>query len=283
MTLPAKTAILLLLSLSACGSGGNGRGGAPELPDTVPVGNGPFEAYQTSHNKFSRVRMNYAEAADAPVLAKFEDGDPADPVGYRNLIARSEALYESNMVVEVIAEVDTGNGDKAKRLLRLTADQAPFENVRNGRLVDASGKYHFRGQSLAWVTIDDGPLLSGRHDRGLESLVLDFGAGTANIDIRTEVSANSEVEIGLKAAGLPFDVISGAYGGAVTINVNNPDVTKTYNIDGHLRGNLGGRPGYKNNIHSMTTSGLYRANGSDGGTAVTVDGVFMGADPNALP
>lgn len=227
--------------------------------------------------------MNHATAADAAVLAKFEDSDPADPVGYRNLIARSEALSEGNMVVEVIAAVDAGNGGKATRLLRLTADQAPFENVQNGRLIDASGRYHFRGQSLAWVTIDDGPLLSGRHDRGLESLVLDFDAGTASIDIRTEVSANSDVEIGLRAGALPFDVVSGAYGGGVTINVQNPDVTETYSIDGHLRGNVGGRPGYRDNLHSLTTSGLYRASGTDGGTAVTVDGVFMGVDPNALP
>ncbi|MBV0892868.1 viral aspartic protease [Paracoccus sp. Z118] len=282
MTLPSRSAVLLLLSLSACGGGGGGPSPG-DRPDAVPVPDGPFEAYQANHNGFSRVRMNYATAADAAVLAGFEDSDPADPVGYRNLIAQNEALYEGNMVIEVIAEVDTDNGDKAKRLLRLTADQAPFENVRNGRLVEASGKYHFRGQSLAWVTIDSGPLLSGRHDRGLESLVLDFDAGTANIDIRTEVSRNSEVEIGLKAAGLPFDVVSGAYGGGVTINVNNPDVTEAYSIDGHLRGNVGGRPGYRNDVHGLTTSGLYRASGSDGGTAVTVDGVFMGADPNVLP
>lgn len=277
-----RYAVLSMLVLSACGGGGNG-GGSPVLPDPVPVENGPFQTYQTDHNKFSRVRMNYATAADAPVVAKFEDGNPADPVGYRNLIARNEALYEGKMVIEVLAEVDTGNGGKAKRLLRLTADQAPFENVRNGRLIEASGKYHFRGQSLAWVTIDDGPLLSGHHDRGLESLVLDFDAGTASVDIRTEVSNKSEVEIGLKAAGLPFDVVSGAYGGAVTINVDNPDVTETYSIDGHLRGSLGGRPGYRDNVHGLTTSGLYRAHGSDNGTAVTVDGVFMGVDPNVLP
>lgn len=282
MNWSCKYAVLSVIVLSACGGGGN-TGGSQGLPEPVPVGNGPFQTYKTDHNKFSRVRMNYATAADAPVLAKFEDADPADPVGYRNLIARNEALYEGKMVIEVIAEVDAGKGDKAKRLLRLTADQAPFENVRNGRLIEASGKYHFRGQSLAWVTIDDGPLLSGRHDRGLESLVLDFDAGTASVDIRTEVSADSEVEIGLRAAGLPFDVVSGAYGGAVTINVDNPDVTETYSIDGHLRGNLGGRPGYRDNVHGLTTSGLYRAHASDNGTVVTVDGVFMGVDPNVLP
>lgn len=282
MILSHKCAVLSLLVLSACGGGGNG-GGFPDLPDTVPVENGPFQTYRTDHNSFSRVRMDHATAADAPVLAKFEDGDPADPAGYRNLIARNEALYDGNMVIEVIAEVETGQGDKARRLLRLTADQAPFENVRNGRLVEASGKYHFRGQSLAWVTIDDGPLLSGRHERGLESLVLDLEAGTASVDIRTEVSPDSEVEIGLKAAGLPFDVVSGAYGGGVTIDVENPDVAETYSINGHLRGNVGGRPGYKNDVHGLTTSGLYRASGNDKGSAVTVDGVFMGVDPNVLP
>lgn len=273
----AGSGIVALLLLSGCG----GSGGGVALPEPTPVDAGRFETYRTNHNGFSRVRMDHSTAADAPILAGFEDADPSDPAGYRNLIAQNEALHDGTMIVEVIAQIDAGNGDKATRLLRLTADQAPFENVRNGRLVEASGTYHFRGQSFAWVTIDDGPLLSGRHNQGLENLMLDFDSRTASIDIRTEVAADSEVEIGLTAAQLPFDIVSGAYGGAVTINVRNPDVTESYAVNGHLRGNVGGRPGYSDHVHGLTTSGLYTASGSDNGTAVTVDGVYMGADPNA--
>lgn len=272
-----------LLALLAGCSGGGGGAVSPPPPEGRPVGSGPFETYRTQHNGFQRVRADRAQPGDAAVLAQFDDADPADPAGYRNLIALAEADYASQMTIEVIAQVDTENGGAPTRLLRLTADQAPFDNVRDGALVTASGQYFFKGQSFAWVTIDDGPLLSGQHSEGLENLMLDFDRGTADIDIRTEVSDRSQVEIGLRARGLPFDVVSGAYGGAATIRVRNPDVTETLRIDGHLRGNVGGSPTYQDGTHGMTTSGLYTATGTDGGRVVTVDGVYVGRDPNAAP
>lgn len=187
------------------------------------------------------------------------------------------------MIIEVIGEVETASGYKAKRVLRLTTDQAPFENVQNGRLVTATGKYYFKGESFAWVTIGNGPVLSGHHSQGLENLELDFDKGTASIEVRTEVAGDSEVEIGFSATDLPFNIVTGAYGGDITIAVRNPDITETYSIDGYLRGNVGGSPTYADSKHGMTTSGLYTATGTDGGTAVTVDGVYFGKDPNAVP
>ncbi|CAM3331008.1 viral aspartic protease [Paracoccus nototheniae] len=285
MTTRSLFAASALALLTACGGSGGGGGSetpvTPPPPEGRPVGTGPFEAYQTQHNGFSRTRMDRSRPGDAAVLAAFEDGNPAGPAGYRDLIALTEAQYAGQMTIEVIAEVDPRNGNRATRLLRLTADQAPFENLRDGELVTAGGQYFFKGESFAWVTIDDGPLLSGRHSEGLENLMLDFDRGTADIDIRTEVSARSDVEIGLQARGLPFNVVTGAYGGATTISVRNPDVAETYDIPGYLRGSVGGSPTYRDDRHGMTTSGLYTATGRDGGHRVTVDGVFVGADPNA--
>jgi hypothetical protein len=281
MTIPGKAVVAALLLASACGGGGGG--GGAKLPEQAPVDGGPFESYRTDHNGFARVRMDRSTPKDAAILRQFEDANPADPAGYRNLLAQTEASYEGKMVVEAIAEVDTAKGGKAKRLLRLTADQNAFENVRNGKLVTTGGKYYFRGESFAWVTIDDGPLLSGHHRRGLENLELDFDTGTASIDIRTEVANGSEVEIALKARDLPFDIVSGAYGGAVTVNVRNPNADRVIAAGGNLRGNVGGRPVYTDNVHGMTTSGLYTAQGSAGGTTVKVDGLYRGADPNAAP
>ncbi len=284
MRLSSRCVLLSLLILSACGGGSSGSGGGANLPDREPVqiNDGPFEAYRTDHNGFSRVRNDLSTRADAQVLAQFDDADPADPAGYKNLIAKNEKLYKGTMTIEVLAEVDPGKGARAKRLLRLTADQAPLQKIgADGRT--PSGTYYFRGQSFAWVTIDDGPLLSGRQERGLESLALNFDTGKASIDLRTEVSANSQVEIGLKARNLPFDVASGAYGGKVKIKVNNPDVTEAYTVNGHLRGSVGGRPGYVDDRHGLTTSGLYTARGTSKGKTVSVDGVYRGLDPNALP
>lgn len=282
MRLSYGCAVLSLLILPACGGGGGGSGAS--IPDREPIrlDNGPFDTYQTKHNRFSRIRNDLSGRGDAAIIAQFEDADPVDPAGYRNLIASNEKLYKGTMVIEVLAEVDPGKGAKAKRLLRLTADQAPLQKVGADGMAP-KGIYHFRGQSFAWVTIDDGPLLSGRHDRGLENLALNFDTGKASIDIRTEVSSNSQVEIGLKAKDLPFDVASGAYGGKVRIKVNNPDVTETYTVNGHLRGSVGGRPGYVDDRHGLTTSGLYTARGTSKGKTVSVDGAYRGLDPNAFP
>ncbi|MFC7704594.1 viral aspartic protease [Plastorhodobacter daqingensis] len=224
--------------------------------------------------------MDRSRPGDAGILAAFEDADPADPAGYRNLIDLAET-YDGRVTIEVIAQVDPALAGAPTRLLRLTADQEPFRNIGRTGLVTASGQYFFRGQSFAWVTIDDGPLLSGRQDQGLENLMLDFDRGTADISLRTEVSARSEVEIGLNARGLPFNIVTGQYGGATTIFVRNPDLAESYDIPGYLRGNVGGSPIYQNGTHGMTTSGLFTATGTDGGRHVTVDGAYVGRDPNA--
>ncbi|SCY16049.1 hypothetical protein SAMN05660710_00874 [Paracoccus tibetensis] len=271
--------LILSAVLAACG----GHSPTTEVsPGGRPVASGPFDTYKTQHNSFNRVRMDRSRAEDAATLAAFEDADPTDPAGYRNLIRLAERDYGGKVTIEVIAQVDTASGAPT-RLLRLTADQAPFDNSRNGSPGATRGRYFFKGQSFAWVTIDDGPLLSGRHSQGLENLVLDFDKGTADIDIRTEVSDRSQVEIGLRAIGLPFDVVSGAFGGGATIHVRNPDVTETYRIPGHLRGNVGGSPTYSDGQHGMAASGLYTARGADGGHSVKVDGAFVGRDPNARP
>lgn len=270
------SAVLLLVACSG------GSGNAPTPPTGRPVASGPFQTYTTQHNGFNRVRMDRSLPKDANAIAAFEDADPRDPAGYRNLIRLAEQDYIGKVTIEALAQIDTSSGAPT-RLVRLTADQAPFENLRNGSLVTTGGRYFFRGQSFAWVTIDDGPLLSGRHDQGLESLVLDFDRGTADINIRTEVSNRSQVEIGLRANGMPFDVVSGAFGGDTTIRVRNPKVTETYRIPGHLRGNVGGSPTYSNGQHRMTASGLYTARGVDEGRKVKVDGAFVGRDPNAGP
>src|SRR5690606_27206836 len=103
---------------------------------------------------------------------KFDRGD--SPAGYRNLMADVAGLYErQDMVLEVIAELDT-KGTKAARLIRVTADQSLLQNEKNGRLVAETGKFHFRGQAFAWVTIDQGPMLSGHHPNGLVDMSVDF-------------------------------------------------------------------------------------------------------------
>lgn len=277
-----KSLLFLLIGsltlLAACGGGGSG---SVDPPSGKPVARGPFQTYTTQHNGFVRVRMDRSRPQDADAIAAFEDNDPRDPTGYRHLVELAEKKYEGAITIEVLAQVD--GEDAPTRVVRLTADQAPFENLRGGKLITSGGRYFFRGQSFAWVTIDNGPILSGRHNQGLESMVLDFDKGTADINIRTEVSDRSQVEIGLRADGLPFDVVTGAFGGDTTIRVRNPDVTESFRIPGHLRGNVGGSPTYTEGVHGMTASGLYTARGRDGGTRVTVDGAFAGHDPNARP
>jgi len=265
--------------LTACG-GGSSEPSSP--PVGRPVASGPFETYTTQHNGFQRVRVDRSQPRDAAAIAAFEDADPRDPAGYRDLIRLAEHGYGGQVSIEVLAQIDGSTGEPT-RLVRLTADQAPFENLRDGRLATTGGRYFFRGQSFAWVTIDNGPLLSGRHSEGLENLVLDFDKGTADINIRTETSERSQVEIGLRANGLPFDVVTGAFGGDATIRVRNPDVAETYRVPGHLRGNVGGSPDYRDGHHGMLASGLYTARGRDGGRRVIVDGAFVGRDPNARP
>lgn len=276
--------LMALLGLVACSGGSASLSPAgPTVVVTPEISTPAFETYTTKHNGRNRVSLTHTASLttdDRQAIAAFDRGSPSTPAGYKDLVA----LNDSKMTIEVLAKVNTGvAGAPAERILRLTVDQAPLQNIKNGRVVAASGQYHFRGSSFAWVTIDNGPLLSGSHNQGLTSLVLDFGKGTADISLRTEVNSASQVEISLAAKDLPFNIISGAYGGGVDIAVRNPGGPETYTVAGQLRGNVGGSPTYANSQHGMSTSGLFTATGTDGGVPITVDGAYQGLDPNAKP
>ncbi|WP_127107074.1 viral aspartic protease [Pararhodobacter zhoushanensis] len=271
----------LLALLAACGSSSSP---VTELPDGRVIDVAGFESYTTDHNGFSRVRRSYATDADAAVIAGFEDGDPSDPAGYRNLIALNEELYGGRMNIEVIAEVDTPDGP-AQRLLRLTADAAPFTNVENGELIAATGQFYLRGSNFSWVSIDDGPLLSGADQDGLVNMVIDFDTESVNLNLRTGVNDGSDVRMEILVEDMPLNIITGGYGGDITIRVWDPDGPDILDVDGTLLGNLAGSPRYEDDQHDLATAGLYTAEGtdSDTGREVRVDGVFFGMDPNGIP
>ena len=264
----------LLALLCGCGT-------STPLPTGVVVTTPAFESYTTNNNGYSRVRRDYTTPADASVIAQFEDANPADPAGYRNLIALSDATYHGAVTIEVLAQVQQNGGiETVTRLLRLTTDETPFLNVQNGALVAATGTYYLRGQNFVWVSIDGSPILSGQDSNGLVNLALNFDTQTADINLRTGVAANSAVRTEIIANGLPFNIRTGAYGGAITVQVSDPNSSAIFAIDGSLRGNIGGSPVYANGVHGMTTSGIYTATGTVGKTIVA-DGVFFGTDPNA--
>ncbi|MDO9524882.1 MAG: viral aspartic protease [Gemmobacter sp.] len=263
---------------------GCGGGGVTPLPDGADVTTPAFESYTTTHNGYNRIRRDNSTSADAAIIAQFEDTDPADPAGYRNLIALSDAAYAGKMTIEVLAQVaGTAGTETVTRVLRLTADQTPFTNAQNGSLVAATGTYYLRGQNFVWAAINDQPIRSGSDSNGLVDLVLNFEDQTADINLRTGTTATSAIRTEISAKGLPFNIRTGAYGGDMTVQVWDPDSTTIFEIDGSLRGNIGGTPEFADGKHGMTTSGIYTATGTDGGTRVVVDGVFVGTDPNALP
>ncbi|MCB1390031.1 MAG: viral aspartic protease [Rhodobacteraceae bacterium] len=268
---------LLLLALAGC---------AP-APAALPAGRDidveGYETYTTQHNGYSRVRRSYATAADAPIVAAFEDADPADPAGYRDLIDLAGTPYEGRMTVEVLAQVD-GPGGTATRLIRLTTDQQPFNNLDGGQLIAATGRFYLRGANYAWVTIDDGPLLQGSDESGLVNMVIDFDTETVSLNLRTGVGGDSQVRLEIEAQDIPLNIRTGAYGDAIVIRVWDPDSADILSVDGTLRGALGGTPEYTDGISDLTTSGLYNADGIDPvtGRRLHVDGAFVGVDPNAL-
>jgi hypothetical protein len=95
--------IVTLALLAGCGGGGGGGGTSSNLPARKPVPSGPFETYTTQHNGYNRVRLDRTKAADAKTIAAFEDGNPADPAGYRNLITLQDKALKSQMTIEVLA------------------------------------------------------------------------------------------------------------------------------------------------------------------------------------
>lgn len=261
--------LALLAGCGGGGGGGEGGGEPPTDPGTEIVTPG-LESYTTDHNGYARVRRSQSQGpADDAILAQFDDADPASPAGYRSLIAETEAAYTQTMTIEVIAEVD-GNGDPT-RILRLTADQAPVENI-----AEASGKYYFRGENYVWVSVDGGALQSGYDETGLVTMVIDFDAETASINLRTGVDATSEVRTEMIADDMPFNISSGAYGGEITLSVwdTNGDILAA---DGMLRGNIGGDLSDVSK-ENLTTSGVYYAE-SD---RIEASGIFYGQHPNQI-
>jgi hypothetical protein len=270
-----------LLFVAAC-SGGGGLS-SPQQPVNPPVivnvpKNPAFETYVTDDTELNRVLADKYLPGDAEIHQQFEDSDPASPAGYRSIIELQDSIYKGDVRVEVIAQVPENGDDVATRLLRLTADQAQLEQVPG-----TTGRYFLRGDNFAWVTIDDGPLLSGSSSQGLENLVLDFDKGQADINLRTGVAGLSVVRTEIDVKGLPFDVRNGAFGGPITVTVHDPDSPAIYAIMGTLRGNVGGTPAYTDSTHGLSASGLYTAIGTSSGSEIRVDGAFAGIDPNALP
>lgn len=275
--------ILPLVCATAC-SGVLPVNTASRLSEGAVIATPAFDSYVTNHNGFSRVRRDLGTPADAAVIAAFEDSDPRDPAGFRNLIALNQALYRGRVSIEVLGE-ETLPGGPARRILRMTADQSPFDNGPDGTPVAASGRFHFRGANFAWVQAEGGPLLSAQDATGLVHMVIDFDTQSASLNLRTGVAGESQFRSEIIATDLPMNVRSGAYGGDIVIEVWDPLGPETVILDGSLRGNLGGRPEYGQGQHDMSTSGLYTGEGLHPGTGQIwrLDGAFAGRDPNVLP
>lgn len=265
---------LLAIGLAAC------SGGAPPAPppDATVIDTPGIEAYTTDHNGHSRVRLDLTEsAADDAILGQFDDASPDSPAGYRNLVTLTEARYARNMTIEVIAEV-TG-ADDVVRILRITADQAPFDNLDAANGLIAEGRFYFRGAAQVYAVVDGGALQVGRGD--LENMVVDFDSETVSINIRTpfDPGAGSAIETEIAATGIPLNVVTGAFGGAVTMTTRSGETGDILSADGMLRGNLNGDArGLSRLVENMTASGLFTI-GGDGGR-FQADGVFWGSQLN---
>lgn len=271
------------LGLAACGGGGGGGGDTSPAPVPGKEINTPaFESYRTDHNGRNRIRRDISTPSDAPVVAQFEDADPASPAGYRNLIDLADTTYGDRMTIEVIGKVASANGP-VERILRLTVDETPFLAARPNAPVSADGKYFFRGANFVWASLDGQPLLTGANSDGLVNMELDFAKQTASLRLETGVNAGSQVRTDMSADNLPFNIRTGAYGGDVTLRVWDPDSSDILSAAGSLRGSVGGRPEFADGKHDMVTGGLYTISGKDAETGRQVDanGVFHGADPNA--
>ncbi len=272
-------ALVCVLALAGCGGGGGGSGPAsPPALTGVDVETPGIESYVTDHNGFSRVRTTPGTApGDPAVLAQIDDPAQSGPAGFRNVVAQIAAGFGPDTIAEVIAETDGTPDGPALRLLRVTMDQAPFVNADlDGRPV-TQGQFFFRGigQHVVWARVDGGALQRSVGD--LENLRVDFGTGTAVIDLRTpfDPGAGNEIETRIQSDTLAFDRRSGAFGGAVTMTSRvGPE---TLSADGMLRGNLTSTPeGLSQTAKTLTTSGLYAVSGG----RLTADGVFAGTQPD---
>lgn len=277
-----KIAICVVLVVAGCGGGGGTH--TPDLPPGKTIDTPAFETYTTTHNGRSRVRRDVSDKADQKILAQFEDADPQSPKGYRNLIDLADTVYEDQMTIEVIGKVANADGTgPATRILRLTVDESPFEQARQGAAVSKDGKYYFRGANFVWASLDGAPLRTGANSDGLVNMELDLRKETVSLRLETGVNATSDLRTALTAKDLPFNIRTGAYGGDVTMTVYDPDGSDILQAAGSLRGAVGGRPEFTDGRHDLTTGGLYTISGTDKKTGRKVDanGVFYGADPNA--
>ncbi|EGJ20069.1 hypothetical protein RSWS8N_17954 [Cereibacter sphaeroides WS8N] len=276
----ARAAALLAAGLivAACGGGGGGGGPDPVEPGFTgrEVKTEGIDSYVTQHNGFTRARIDLASTpADRKALSGFDGGQT--PAGYARLIKDAENRFPDKTFVEVIAEVAplTGGGEKVVKVLRLTADQAPFDNVDSSGNAIGSGKYYFRGTGdfRVYASVDGGAVRTGRGD--LENLVIDFDRGTAAINLRTGQEGASEIETQIKADNLTFNVLTGEFGGAITQTARVGG--ETLSAQGFLRGSISGdETSLRQHDEKMTTSGVYHATGK----RLTSQGIFWGSHPN---
>ncbi|QOL79576.1 viral aspartic protease [Pseudooceanicola spongiae] len=272
------TPLACLTALSAC------MGGSSEpvvQPTPTEISTPGIQHYKTNHNGYSRARIDRYGAEDVSIISQFEDPSPANPAGYKNLIALTEARYWDNMQLEVIAEVKTTEaGEEIVRVLRVTADQGSFDNVdRKGNLI-ASGKYYFRGNAEVYASVDGGALQRGVGT--LENMVVDFDTRSVMIDLRTpnDPARGSQIETTMLVDNIPLDVVTGAFGGTVTLSTRDlTDTDKKIVSSGTLRGNLSGsEKGTSRLKEDLTTSGIFTV-GSDG-DRLKADGIFYGTQLN---
>ncbi len=266
------------IALASCTGIGGGRA---TLPPGTEIDTPGIETYVTAHNGYSRARIDRADSVeDSSILAQFDDADATGPAGYRNLITQTEQRYLDTMQIEVIAEITAiDGGEKVIRVLRLTADQAPFDNVgADGKLI-AKGEFFFRGSAEVYAIVDGGELKRGVGT--LENMVVNFDTETVSINLRTPFNpeGGSEIETEMLSAQIPLNIRTGAFGGPVSLSTRSADTGETLVSDGVLRGNLNGdADGLSRLVENMTTSGLFTVGVP--GDRFTADGVFWGSQLN---
>jgi hypothetical protein len=247
-------------------------------PDAAVVTTPGIDTSITDQRGFQRARIDRAGPGDAAVLAQF-DATGAGPAGFVNLIALTEQRYRDTMAIEVIAEVDTAAGGRVIRILRLTADQAPFVNVRQDGTTIGTGRFFFRGGAEVYARLDGGALARGVGE--LQNMIVDFDAATVAIDLRTpfDPAAGSAIETELRAADLPFNIRTGTFGGPVTLATRSADTGEIVTEAGVLRGHIrGDEAGLSRLVENMTGSGLFTVGGA--GSRLQADGVFWGSQLN---
>lgn len=270
---PQRTiaALALVASVAGCSALTVRQAPGAAIVDTPGIATGT-----TQRGGFQRARIDRSEPADAAVLAAF-DATGTGPAGFVNLIALAERRYRETMAIEVIAELDAGGG--VTRILRLTADQAPFVNIRQDGSTIGRGSYFFRGGAEVYARVDGGALLRGRGE--LQNMVVDFDSATVTIDLRTPLDpgAGSAIETTLRASDLALNIRTGTFGGPVTLSTRSGTTGEIVTATGVLRGHIrGDEAGLSRLVENMTGSGLFTV-GSPG-ARLQADGVFWGSQLN---